>query len=109
MIEIEELAAGDGLETKHGDTVDVHYTGTFPDGRQFDSSRDRNVPLTVTIGTTGLIAGFTMGLIGMKLGGRRKITIPYELAYGEAGRPPAIPPKSTLIFDIEIVRHVAKV
>lgn len=109
MIEIEEIAAGEGPETKHGDTVDVHYTGTFTDGRQFDSSRDRGTPLTVIIGKTGLIAGFTMGLTGMKLGGRRKITIPYELAYGEAGRPPAIPPKSTLVFDIEIVRHVAKV
>jgi FKBP-type peptidyl-prolyl cis-trans isomerase len=108
MIEIEEIAPGEGPSTRHGDTVDVHYTGAFPDGAKFDSSVQRGRPLTVTIGKTGLIAGFTLGLIGMKLGGRRRITIPYELGYGEEGRPPVIPPRSTLVFDIVIVRHVAK-
>lgn len=104
MIEILEIAAGTGEGAKMGDTVEVHYTGTFPSGEKFDSSRDPGrTPLKVEIGKTGLIKGFTDGLIGMKLGGKRKITIPYQLAYGEAGRPPAIPPKSTLVFELEIM------
>lgn len=104
MIEIEELAPGTGEGAKRGDTVEVHYTGTFLNGEKFDSSKDAGrTPLKVEIGKTGLIQGFTEGLIGLKVGGRRKVTIPYQLAYGEAGRPPAIPPKSTLVFELELV------
>jgi FKBP-type peptidyl-prolyl cis-trans isomerase len=86
-----------------GDKIEVHYTGTFLNGEKFDSSKDRNQPLAVEIGKTGLIQGFTQGLIGLKVGGKRKVTIPYGLAYGEAGRPPAIPPKATLVFELELV------
>ncbi|HRJ26840.1 MAG TPA: FKBP-type peptidyl-prolyl cis-trans isomerase [Fimbriimonadaceae bacterium] len=104
MIEIEEITPGEGPEAKEGDSIEVHYVGTFLDGSQFDSSRDRNQPLPVVIGKTGLIEGFTMALTGMKLGQRRKVTIPYQLAYGEAGRPPVIPAMATLVFDLEIVK-----
>lgn len=104
MIEIEELAPGEGDAVGMGDTIDIHYRGTFLDGNQFDASYDRGAPLQVTIGKTGLIQGFTMGIQGMRLGEKRKITIPYALAYGEAGRPPSIPPKSDLIFELELVK-----
>lgn len=102
MIEIEELAAGQGEGAKMGDKIEVHYIGTFLNGEKFDSSKDRGQPLAVEIGKTGLIKGFTDGLIGLKVGGRRKVTIPYELAYGEQGRGP-IPPKATLVFELELV------
>ncbi|HRI44425.1 MAG TPA: FKBP-type peptidyl-prolyl cis-trans isomerase [Fimbriimonadaceae bacterium] len=102
MIEIEELAVGQGEGAKMGDKIEVHYTGTFLNGEKFDSSKDRGQPLAVEIGKTGLIKGFTDGLIGLKVGGRRKVTIPYELAYGEQGRGP-IPPKATLVFELELV------
>lgn len=103
MIEIQEIEEGKGDAAKEGDTIEVHYTGTFLNGEKFDSSKDRNQPLQVEIGKTGLIPGFTMGLVGLKVGGKRKVTIPYELAYGENGRPPRIPPKSTLVFELELV------
>lgn len=102
-IEIEETAAGTGPEIKKGDNVDVHYKGTFINGTKFDSSYDRNEPFNITVGTTRLIKGFTEGVTGMKVGGKRKVTIPYTLAYGDAGRPPVIPPYSTLVFELEVV------
>ncbi len=108
MIEIQEIKVGTGKGAEMGDQIEVHYTGTFPDGKKFDSSKDRGTPLAVTIGKTGLIKGFTDGLIGLKVGGIRKVTIPYQLAYGEAGRPPVIPPKSTLIFELELVSNKGK-
>lgn len=104
MIEIEEISAGSGDEAKPGDTLEVHYTGTFVNGEKFDSSRDRNQTFKVVLGKTGIIKGFELGLTGMKEGGRRKVTIPYALAYGEEGRPPVIPPRSTLVFDLEVVK-----
>jgi FKBP-type peptidyl-prolyl cis-trans isomerase len=104
MIEIEEITPGEGREATEGDTIDVHYTGMFVDGTKFDSSKDRGATFPVTIGRTGLIQGFTMGLIGMKQGGVRKITIPPELGYGERGAPGAIPPNSTLVFELELVK-----
>ena len=104
MIEIEELAPGTGDGAKAGDTLEVHYTGTFVNGQKFDSSRDRNQTFKVVLGKTGIIKGFELGLTGMKEGGRRKVTIPYALAYGEEGRPPVIPPRSALVFDLEVVK-----
>ncbi len=103
-IEVQDLQPGDGESAAEGDTIDVHYTGTFLNGTKFDSSKDRGTPLAVTIGKTGLIKGFTQGLVGMKVGGVRKVTIPYQLAYGEQGRPPVIPAKSTLVFELELVK-----
>lgn len=108
MIEVTEIAPGEGPAAKAGDTVEVHYKGTFLDGKQFDSSYDRNQTFPVVIGETKLIPGFTQGLIGMKQGGKRKVVIPYELAYGEQGRPPVIPPMATLQFELEIVKLTPK-
>jgi FKBP-type peptidyl-prolyl cis-trans isomerase len=104
MLKIEEEVVGKGKEAKDGDTVDVHYTGTFPDGKKFDSSRDRNMPLTVTLGTGQVIRGFDLGIQGMKVGGKRKVTIPSELAYGSRGAGGGvIPPNQIIIFEIELV------
>ncbi len=103
MIEVQEMKEGEGEGAEMGDTVVVLYSGSFLDGDKFDRYLDRNKPLTVEIGKTGLIQGFTQGLVGLKLGGKRKVTIPYHLAYGKEGRPPVIPPMSTLVFDLELV------
>lgn len=103
MIEIQELAEGTGEAAKSGDELEVHYTGAFPDGKKFDSSGDRGRPFKVKLGSGSVIKGFEMGLTGMKVGGKRKVTIPYDLAYGERGQPPVIPPRSTLVFELELV------
>lgn len=108
MIEIQEIKEGSGKAAEEGDQIEVHYTGTFLNGTKFDSSKDRGTPLAVTIGKTGLIKGFTEGLKGLKVGGIRKVTIPYQLAYGESGRPPVIPPMSTLVFELELVSNKGK-
>eukprot|EP01098_Paradermamoeba_levis_P007147 TRINITY_DN2965_c0_g1_i3.p1 TRINITY_DN2965_c0_g1~~TRINITY_DN2965_c0_g1_i3.p1 ORF type:complete len:136 (+),score=23.24 TRINITY_DN2965_c0_g1_i3:86-493(+) len=86
-------------KTKPGDSLSIHYTGTLTDGTQFDSSVPRNQPFTFTLGAGQVIKGWDQGLVGMCVGEKRKLTIPYELAYGESGRPPTIPPKATLIFE----------
>lgn len=103
VIEIEDLKVGEGREVQRGDTVEVHYTGSFLNGEKFDSSRDRNQTFPVTVGTTRIIKGFEQGLMGMKVGGKRKVVIPHQLGYGEAGVPPVIPPLSTLLFEIEVL------
>lgn len=105
-IEIVEVAEGEGAPAKEGDELEVHYTVRFLNGLKLDSSLDRNETFKVTLGKTSVIKGFTQGLTGMKQGGKRKVTIPYLLAYGESGRPPQIPPYSTLVFDLEIVKIV---
>lgn len=93
-----DLKEGTGPAAKKGDTVKVHYTGWLTDGTQFDSSVKRGEPYPVQIGVTPVIKGWTEGLVGMKKGGRRKLIIPADLAYGARGRP-GIPPGATLIFD----------
>ena len=103
MIEIEELAEGSGPEVKAGDTVEMHYRGMFPDGKQFDSSYDRNQTFSFRVGAGQVIKGFDQGVTGMKAGGRRKITVPPELGYGARGAGGVIPPNSTLVFEIEVV------
>eukprot|EP01098_Paradermamoeba_levis_P007146 TRINITY_DN2965_c0_g1_i2.p1 TRINITY_DN2965_c0_g1~~TRINITY_DN2965_c0_g1_i2.p1 ORF type:complete len:133 (+),score=31.11 TRINITY_DN2965_c0_g1_i2:113-511(+) len=90
-------------KTKPGDSLSIHYTGTLTDGTQFDSSVPRNQPFTFTLGAGQVIKGWDQGLVGMCVGEKRKLTIPYELAYGESGRPPTIPPKATLIFETELI------
>lgn len=97
---VEDLKIGDGKEATPGCTVTCHYTGKFRDGKTFDSSVPRKEPATFPL--EGVVEGWTLGIPGMKVGGIRKLTIPYQLAYGRQGRGGAIPPKSDLIFSIEL-------
>jgi len=99
----QDLTKGDGAEATAGKSVQVHYTGWLPNGEKFDSSRDRNEPFSFTLGAGQVIAGWDEGVAGMKVGGRRKLVIPPDLAYGTAGAPPDIPPGATLVFDIELL------
>lgn len=103
MIEVQEIQAGDGPEVKDGDTVEMHYVGTFPDGREFDSSRGRNQTFSFRVGSGQVIKGFDMAVLGMKKGGIRKVTIPPEFGYGARGAGGVIPPNATLQFEVEVV------
>ena len=103
-LKIEVLQEGVGeVVTKKGDTISVHYTGTLEDGSKFDSSVDRGAPFSFTIGAGQVIQGWEQGTLDMKVGEKRKLTIPAELGYGAAGAPGAIPPNATIIFDIELM------
>jgi FKBP-type peptidyl-prolyl cis-trans isomerase len=102
-LETKDETVGTGKEAKTGDRVKVHYTGTLMNGTKFDSSRDRGEPFEFTLGKGEVIKGWDQGVVGMKVGGKRKLTIPYDLAYGEAGSPPKIPPKAALKFDVELM------
>ncbi|MEO7095838.1 MAG: FKBP-type peptidyl-prolyl cis-trans isomerase [Polyangiales bacterium] len=102
-VEKEDLVVGTGVEAKAGSAVKVDYTGTLIDGTKFDSSKDRGTPFSFVIGSGQVIKGWEQGVVGMKVGGRRKLTIPSELGYGREGRPPTIPPNATLVFDIELL------
>ncbi|MBI2096350.1 MAG: FKBP-type peptidyl-prolyl cis-trans isomerase [Candidatus Taylorbacteria bacterium] len=97
------LKEGGGPAALIGDTLTVHYIGTLQDGTVFDSSRTRGAPFVFVLGREGLIRGWHESFRGMKVGERRRVTIPPELAYGEEGRPPVIPPNASLIFDIELL------
>ena len=97
-----DVKVGTGAEAKDGSTVKVHYTGTLKSGEKFDSSVGRE-PFEFAIGKGQVIKGWDKGVVGMKVGGKRTLVIPYDLAYGEAGSPPKIPPKATLLFDIELL------
>jgi FKBP-type peptidyl-prolyl cis-trans isomerase FkpA len=100
-LEITHLREGAGPSPTASDTVKVHYHGTFPDGRVFDSSVERGVPASFPLG--GVIPCWTEGLQRMKVGGKARLTCPPALAYGEHGAPPTIPPNSTLIFEVELL------
>ncbi len=98
-----DMKVGTGAEAVNGKKVKVHYTGTLTNGTKFDSSLDSGKPFSFTLGMGEVIRGWDIGVAGMKVGGKRKLTIPYHLAYGEAGSPPTIPPKATLLFDVELL------
>src|SRR6185437_5841247 len=97
-----DIAQGTGAPATAGKRFTVHYTGWLTDGTKFDSSVDRNEPLDFIQGRRQVIAGWDLGFEGMKAGGKRRLFIPYQLAYGEAGTGP-IPPKAELIFDVELL------
>ena len=98
----EILKEGEGESAKNGDKVSVHYAGKFESGEKFDSSLDRGEPFSFVLGAGQVIKGWDLGVLGMKVGEKRKLTIPYNLAYGEQGYGP-IPPKATLIFEVELL------
>jgi FKBP-type peptidyl-prolyl cis-trans isomerase FkpA len=100
---IVELAVGDGDEAASGQTVTVHYTGWLQDGKKFDSSKDRNEPFQFKLGGRRVIAGWEEGVQGMKVGGKRKLTIPPELGYGARGAGGVIPPNATLVCEVELL------
>jgi peptidylprolyl isomerase len=100
----EDIVKGKGPAAKAGDTVVVHYVGlNFSNGLEFDASWDRGQPFPVQVGAGRVIAGWEKGLLGIREGGRRKLTIPPELGYGAQGYPPDIPPNETLVFVIDAV------
>ena len=98
-----DLVEGTGATPQRGQTVTVHYTGTLTNGKKFDSSVDRGTPAEYKIGVGEVIKGWDEGIMSMKVGGKRKLTIPANLGYGPMGRPPNIPGNSTLLFDVELL------
>ena len=102
-MKVEKITLGSGPSPKHGDTVSVHYTGWLTDGTKFDSSLDRGEPFTFLLGTGQVIQGWDEGVATMRVGDKVKLTIPPELAYGEAGYPGAIPANATLLFEIDLL------
>jgi peptidylprolyl isomerase len=98
-----DLAVGDGPSPQIGQTVSVHYTGTLLNGQEFESSLRTGVPYDFQIGRGEVIKGWDEGIMTMKVGGKRKLTIPPALAYGVRGSPPKIPPNSTLVFEVELM------
>ena len=99
----EDIVVGKGATAESGDDVVVHYVGRLADGTQFDSSRARRDPLDFALGAGDMIKGWDQGIPGMKVGGKRKLTIPPELAYGEHGLGGIIPPHATLVFEVELL------
>ncbi|MDO8496189.1 MAG: FKBP-type peptidyl-prolyl cis-trans isomerase [bacterium] len=103
-LEVQDVVVGSGAEAKNGDTVSAHYTGTLSDGKKFDSSYDRGEPFSFVLGGGMVIKGWDLGLVGMKVGGKRKLIIPPDLGYGDRNIGEGlIPPNSTLLFDVELM------
>jgi FKBP-type peptidyl-prolyl cis-trans isomerase FkpA len=100
---IEDLVLGEGAEAAQGKRVTVHYTGWLTDGSKFDSSVDRNDPFDFPLGRGHVIPGWDEGVAGMKVGGKRKLTIPPHLGYGPYGAGGVIPPNATLVFEVELL------
>ncbi|MCX6118406.1 MAG: FKBP-type peptidyl-prolyl cis-trans isomerase [Proteobacteria bacterium] len=100
---ITDTVVGTGAEAVAGKTVTVHYTGTLLDGTKFDSSLDRNEPFKFSLGTGQVIKGWDEGFKGMKIGGKRKLVIPSDMAYGEQGAGGVIPPNAALQFEVELL------
>lgn len=102
-LKYEDIVVGSGPAPQAGQTVVVHYTGTLTNGTEFDSSRGRGRPYEFKLGRGAVIKGWDEGIATMKVGGRRRLTVPPALGYGTRGSPPAIPPNATLLFDVELV------
>ena len=102
-LQIEDLVVGTGAEAQIGNLLSVHYKGTLLNGTMFDSSYNRGTPFQFPLGMGRVIQGWDQGVKGMKVGGKRKLVIPSDLAYGAAGVPGAIPPNSTLVFEVELL------
>ncbi|HEX3905758.1 MAG TPA: FKBP-type peptidyl-prolyl cis-trans isomerase [Polyangia bacterium] len=101
---VDEVKVGEGATATKGKMISVHYTGRLTDGTKFDSSLDRGQPIDFPLGSGVVIKGWDQGIEGMKVGGKRKLTIPPDLAYGARGTPGGpIPPNATLVFDVELV------
>jgi FKBP-type peptidyl-prolyl cis-trans isomerase len=98
-----DLETGQGEEARPGKTVDVHYTGWLENGTKFDSSLDRGRPFSFRLGGGQVIRGWDEGVAGMKIGGKRRLTIPADLGYGARGAGGVIPPNATLIFEVELL------
>jgi peptidylprolyl isomerase/FKBP-type peptidyl-prolyl cis-trans isomerase FkpA len=99
----EDLVVGTGPTAANGNIATVHYVGRLTNGTVFDDSNARNQPLVFRIGGGQYLAAFEQGIVGMRVGGKRRLTIPPGLAYGAAGSPPAIPPNATLVFEVDLV------
>ena len=102
-VKVEDLVVGTGVEAIKGKMVSVHYTGWLTDGTKFDSSKDRDQPFQFSLGRGQVIQGWDQGVQGMKVGGKRKLTIPPELGYGAEGAGGVIPPNATLVFEVELL------
>lgn len=102
-LKYDDLKTGDGAVAQKGQEVTVHYTGWLQSGEKFDSSIDKQKPLSFTIGDGKVIPGWEEGVVGMKVGGERQLVIPPDLAYGEDGYPPYIPSNATLTFEIKLL------
>lgn len=98
-----DTKVGDGPEVKKGDVLSMNYVGKLDDGTVFDESAKHGGPLEFKLGAGAVIQGWDEGIVGMRVGGRRTLTIPPELGYGEAGYPDLVPPNATLVFDVEVV------
>ncbi len=104
-LKIEDLKTGSGAEAVNGKKVTVHYTGWLTDGKKFDSSVDRGTPFDFKLGEGAVIQGWEKGVAGMKVGGKRKLTIPSSMGYGERGAGDGlIPPNATLVFEVELLK-----
>lgn len=103
-LKYQDIREGTGAEATTGKNVYVHYTGWLVNGKKFDSSRDHGDPFNFTLGRKAVIAGWDEGIVGMKVGGKRRLIIPAALAYGSRGHPPTIPPNAELTFEVELLQ-----